>query len=252
MKRRIISLGLLFVIVALSVSCEKTSVSEVVSGPVVVSFSDAGHISAANEYAKAVGGDFVEYSSASDAVVALVNGKADYLVLDEYTGDSFEKQTDNICFYKKCEYNIEYSACFSLANEELCQQFNEAFEALKNDGTITEIKNAAYNNVEYIASEPAKVKGVLTMVCDPVFEHRLYFENDEVKGVEVNIAKEVCAYLGYRLVIKTSGFEDMFLSLDNAEADFIMSCVERTDQRAEHYLFSDVYTTYDYNVYRLK
>ena len=44
----------------------------------------------------------------------------------------------------------------------------------------------------------------------------------------------------------------MFRALDTGEADFIMSCVEKTEQRAEHYLFSDVYATYNYNVYKLK
>ncbi len=252
MKRRIISLGLLFVILVLSVSCKYTSVSEVLTGPVIISFSDAGHISAANEYANSIGGDFIEYSSASDAVVALINGKADYLVLDEYTGNFYEKENDEIYFYEKSGYYIEYSACFSVDNSELCQAFNEAFAALKNDGTIDEIKNAAYNDIDYVASEPAEVKGVLTMVCDPVYDKRVYFENEVLKGVEVDIAKEVCSYLGYRLIVNTCGFEDMFIALDNGEADFIMSCIERTDQRAEYYLFSDVYATYDYNVYRLK
>lgn len=251
MKRRILSLCLLFVIVVLSVSCKKEDV-DLLNKAVVIGPPEAGCVSAARDYANSIGGDYIEYASSSDAVVAVINGKADYVVLDEYSGYTFEEQNKELCFCEKCDYSIEYRACFSIDNIELCEKFNEAFYALEKDGTIDEIKASAYKNEDYIVAETEAVNGVLTMVCDPIFDNRVYLDGEEVKGVDVNIAQEVCNYLGYRLVIKTVQFEDMFVALDNGEADFIMSCVERTDQRAQHYLFSDIYTTYNYNVYKLK
>ena len=78
---------------------------------------------------------------------------------------------------------------------------------MKKDGTIDEIKSTVYNKEEYITSEPTGDKGVLVMVCDPIFDNRVYFdENNELRGTDIYIAKEICNYLGYNLVVETKGF----------------------------------------------
>ena len=253
MERRIISISLVAVMFLLFVSCGKEEKDNPRRQPVVAVSSVSGNVDAARDFAKSKGAECIEFSSDSDAVTAIINGKADYVVLDEYSGYLFEKENDELCFSEKCEYNIEYRACFSLDNSDLCEQFNTAIFEMKKDGTIDEIKSIVYNKEEYITSEPTGDKGVLVMVCDPIFDNRVCFdENNELTGTDIYIAKELCNYLGYNLVIETKGFDDMFSALDTGEADFIMSCIEKTEQRAEHYLFSDVYATYTYNVYKLK
>lgn len=253
MERRIISFCLVAVMLLLFVSCGKEKEDNPIRQPVVAVSSVSGNVDAARDFAKSNGAECIEFSSDSDAVVAVVNGKADYVVLDEYSGYLFEKENDKLCFAEKCEYNIEYRACFSFDNSDLCEQFNTAISEIEKDGTIAEIKTTVYNKEEYITSEPTGKKGVLVMVCDPIFDNRVYFdEKHKLTGTDIYIAKEICNYLGYNLVIETKSFDEMFRALDTGEADFIMSCVEKTEQRAEHYLFSDVYATYNYNVYKLK
>lgn len=233
-------------------SCKKDEDNTFKQTIVAVS-SVSGNVGAARKFAKSKGAECVTYSTDFDAVVATLNGKADYVVLDEYAGNLFEKENDNLVFSEKCSYNIEYRACFTYDNTELCNDFNKAIKALKENGTIENIKTAVYNNEEYVCSKSTGDKGTLIMVCDPIFDNRVCFDdNGVVTGTDVYIAKEVCSYLGYTLVIETVDFEDFFSVIGNGEADFIMSCVEKTEQRAEHYLFSDVYSTYDYNVYKLK
>ncbi len=253
MNRKILSIGLVAVILILLVSCQKDEEYKLFEKTIVAVSLVSGNVDAAREFAASKGAEYVEYATDSDAVVATLNGKADYVVLDEYSGYLFEKENKNLCFSEKCEYNIEYRACFAIDNIELCNKFNETISVLKKDGTIDEIKNAVYNDEEYICSESTGDKGTLVMVCDPVFDKNVCFdENGAVIGTDVYIAKEICSYLGYTLVIETLDFEEMFNALDDGSADFVMSCVEQTEQRLEHYLFSDVYTTFDYNVYKLK
>ncbi len=253
MRRKIISVVLVVVLLLFCASCKKDENENLLKQTIVASSAVSGNVEAARDYGESISGEHIEFSSDSDAVVAVLNGKADYVVLDEYSGYLFENENDRLCFVEKCDYNIEYRACFSLDNSALCDEFNEAFATLKKDGTVDKIKSAVYNNEEYVTSKSTGDKGVIVMACDPIFDNRVYIDdNGKNTGVDVYIAKEVCSYLGYTLVIETMDFENMFLALDEGKADFVMSCVERTDQRAEHYLFSDVYTTYDYNVYKLK
>lgn len=253
MERRIISICLVAVMLLLLVSCQKEEKDNSLQQTVVAVSSVSGNLNAARSFAKSKGAECIEFSSDSDAVTAVINGKADYVVLDEYSGYLFEKENNELCFSEKCEYNIEYRACFSFDNKDLCERFNAAFLALEKDGTINKIKSAVYNNEKYVLSKPTGNKGELVMVCDPIFDNRVYFdENNILTGTDVYIAKEVCNYLGYSLNIEMKSFSEMFDALDTGEADFIMSCVEYTQQRGESYLFSDIYTTYEYNVYKLK
>ncbi len=241
------------VILILLVSCGKDEKDNFLKQPVVAVSSVSGNVQAAREFATSKGAECVEYSIDSDAVAATINGKADYVVLDEYSGHLFQKQNKGLCFLEKCEYNIRYSACFTYENVDLCNKFNDVLAIFEKNGTIDKIKTAVYNNEEYVCEQSTGDKGTLVMACDPIFDNRVYFDDDGiVSGTDVYIAKEVCSYLGYNLVIETVNFEEMFNALDNGDVDFIMGCVEKTEQRAEHYLFSDTYTTYDYNVYKLK
>lgn len=253
MRKRIFCICLAVAMLVLMSSCQNDENENLIREATVASSSVAGNVSAANSYAKSINAQHVEFSSDSDAVVAVLNGKADYVVLDEYTGFTFLRANKSLSFYEKCDYTIEYSACFSYDNTELCDDFNAAIAKLNEDGTIDKIKSAVNNQEIYVTPEPTGDKGTLIMLCDPIYDNRLYFDGaGEPAGTEVYIAKEICNYLGYTLVIKTVSSEDMFMSLDNGAGDFIMSCVERVDQRAEQYLFSNTYAIYDYNVYKLK
>ncbi len=234
-------------------SCSKEESDNAFKQTIVAASSVSGNVQAAREFATSTGAECVTYSTDTDAVVAVLNGKADYVVLDEYSGYLFQEENESLSFLEKCEYDIEYRACFSYDNADLCNAFNEAFKVLKEKGTIDKIKTAVYNNEEYECSNPTGDKGTLVMVCDPIFDNRVYFDdNGVVKGTDVYIAKEICGYLGYTLVIETVAFEEMFSTLDGEGADFLMGGIEKTEQRAEHYLFSDVYSTYSYNVYEIK
>ena len=253
MSKRIFSIGLVLVLLFLLGSCQNGGGNNLTAETIVASSSASGNVSAAKGYAKNIGAQHVEFSSDSDAVVAVLSGKADYVVLDEYTGFTFSKENKSIQFYEKCDYCIEYRASFSFDDGELCDEFNEAFDKLTKDGAIDKIKLAVNNKEEYIPEISTVNNGALVMLCDPIYDNRLYYGDDgEPTGVDFYIAQEVCNCLGYKLIVKTVNAEDLFEALDAGEGDFIMSCIERTDQRADHYLFSNVYATYDYNVYKIK
>ncbi len=253
MNRKILSIILAVVMLLAFTSCSKEESDIAFKQTVVAVSSVSGNVQAAREFATSKGAECVTCSTDTDAVVAVLNGKADYVVLDEYSGYLFQKENDALSFSEKCEYSIEYRACFTYDNADLCNAFNEAFKVLKEKGTIDKIKTAVYNNEEYECSNSTGDKGTLVMACDPIFDNRVYINDyGEITGLDIYIAKEVCSYLGYNLVIKTVAFEEMFGTLNDEGADFLMGGIEKTEQRAEHYLFSDVYSTYSYNAYKIK
>ncbi len=186
----------------------------------------------------------VTYNSSSDVVLAVENGKADYGILDEFELNSYISNQRKIKKKEQCEYSIDYCAYFSLENEELQMSFNEAIAKLKSDGVLDEIKNAHLKGKSFLNSAEDNENGTLTMLCDPSFENRVYTdENGGIAGLDVDIARAICNYLGYDLEIVTVDFDELFIKLQDGDGDFIMSACEVKEERAEYFLLSDTYYT---------
>lgn len=253
MSKRIICVLLSVVCILCFSSCEDDSEVLINKTRYVAVVSDSDETMAAKVYCDSIGGELSEYASSFDAVTAVRNGKADFVVLNEYEAQSFIDSKCELEFSEKCEYKLEYRAIFNFENKKLLNEFNEAIESLTNDGTFDKIKQSHIKGESFNVPDSSGEKGELVMLCDPIFENRVYYNDENVlMGTDVDIAKTICAYLGYDLVIEVADFDTMFFEIESGNADFIMSSAEYTEQRAENFLFSDVYSALEYNVYTRK
>ncbi len=195
----------------------------------------------------------LNYNSVSDCVIAVENGKADFTILDSFEYAMYTASQRKIEFFKKCEYTSDFCAYFSGDSEALCGEFNDALSDLKKDGTIEKIINCYETGNEYSIPFSSGENGVVTMLCDPAFEKRVYCdENGEFYGADIDIARTVFSQLGYTLEIKVADFDELFFMLEKGEGDFIISATELTGERAEEYLASDSYLTLEYYLVRRK
>ena len=218
--------------------------------PLVAVAADSDERIAAEDYCIENDADLVEYNLTSDAVVAVLNDKADYVVLNEFEAQKYIDAGNEIAFVEKTKQKIDYVAWFNIDNPQLQAEFNSAFEHLKKDGVLTAIKDMNKSGKSYTYKNSAPVKGELVMLCDPLFDYILsYNDSGALCGVDYDIANAVCAYMGYELTIKTVEFDEMFNLLSLGEGDFIMSATKYTPERAEYFLASDVYSTLEYHVY---
>lgn len=189
----------------------------------------------------------VTYNSSSDVVLAVENKKAEYGILNEFELYSYKRAGRSIQQKETCEYFMDSCAYFSLENKQLQESFNTAIERLKADGTIDKIKKAHLNDNKFVRKKSDNKKGTLTMLCDPNFQNRVYTNTDgEIIGPDVDIAYEICSYLGYDLEIVTADFDEMFVKLNDGEGDFIISACEIDEDRAEYFLLSDTYFTLNF------
>lgn len=199
------------------------------------------------------GAHILNYNSVSDCVIAVENGKADFTILDSFEYKMYTESRRDIAFFKKCGYSVDFCAYFSGASEALCGEFNDALSDLKKDGTIEEIINCYAKGNEYSVPFSGGEKGVVTVLCDPAFEKRVYCdENGGFYGVDVDIAKTVFASLGYTLEIEVADFDELFIMLEKGKGDLIISATELTGERAEKYLTSDSYLTLEYYLVKRK
>lgn len=80
-----------------------------------------------------------QYNKGADAVMALLNGKVDAVIIDNEPAKSYVAANKGLKIVPT-EYVVEdYAACISKDNEELVAAVNKALEELKADGTLKSI-----------------------------------------------------------------------------------------------------------------
>ena len=83
----------------------------------------------------------------------------------------------------------------------------------------------------------------LIMVTEAGFAPYDYYQNGEIVGVDVDIAKEVAKELGKELVIKDVAFDYIINEVKTGKADFGAAGISYSEERAEQVDFSVNYST---------
>ena len=83
----------------------------------------------------------------------------------------------------------------------------------------------------------------LVMVTEAGFAPYEYYENGEIVGVDVDIAKEIAKYLGKELVIKDVSFDSIINEVKSGKSDFGAAGISYTEERAKEVDF-----TIDYSI----
>ena len=83
----------------------------------------------------------------------------------------------------------------------------------------------------------------LVMVTEAGFAPYEDYENGEIVGVDVDIAKEIAKYLGKELVIKDVSFDSIINEVKSGKSDFGAAGISYTEERAKEVDF-----TIDYSI----
>jgi len=81
----------------------------------------------------------------------------------------------------------------------------------------------------------------LIMVTEGGFAPYEYYEQGEVVGVDVDIAKEIAKHLGKKLVVKDVDFDSIINELNSGKADFAAAGMSITEERLKEVDFSVEY-----------
>lgn len=68
-----------------------------------------------------------------------------------------------------------------------------------------------------------------------------YYENGEIVGVDIDIAKEIAKELGKELIIKDIAFDSIIMEVKTGKSDFAAAGISYTEERAKAVSFSNDY-----------
>ena len=95
----------------------------------------------------------------------------------------------------------------------------------------------------FLISGCGKDDDTLVMVTEAGFAPYEYYENGEIVGSDVDIAKEIAKKLGKELVVKDVAFDSIINEVKTGKADFGAAGISYSDERAEKVDFTINYTT---------
>lgn len=87
-----------------------------------------------------------------------------------------------------------------------------------------------------------KNKGVLVVGSDVPYGVMEFFdENNQISGIDVDIAQEIASQLGVQMIFKDYDWDQIFPLVKSGEIDFAISSITITPERQAEMLFSDHY-----------
>ena len=89
----------------------------------------------------------------------------------------------------------------------------------------------------------SKNENELVLVTEAGFAPYEYYEDGEIVGVDIDIAKEIAKELGKELVIKDVSFDFVINEVKSGKADFAAAGISITPERAKEVDFTIEYTT---------
>lgn len=144
------------------------------------------------------------------------------------------------------EYAVEdYAICVAKENEELLAKLNEALAALKADGTAQKIVDKYISGVEHDLTfqQDAEGKEELIMATNANFPPYEYYENDQVVGIDAEMAAAIADYLDMKLTIVDTEFGSIIGGVQTGKYDMGMAGMTITEDRLESVNFTDSYAT---------
>ena len=98
-----------------------------------------GYIYAMSDIEDAGKGTVAAFPNGNEAVMALVNGKIDCVIIDNEPAKAYVAANEGLKILDSTYVVEDYAACFAKDNTELVEKFNAALEELTADGTIPAI-----------------------------------------------------------------------------------------------------------------
>lgn len=189
------------------------------------------------------------YNKGEDAVQALVQGKADAVIIDSEPAKIFVEKNPSLVILDEPFAEEAYAIAYKKDNQKLGEKLDKALDELRADGTIDSIighwigENADQVSYHAPAGTDYPDDGILIMATNAEFPPYESKSGGEIVGIDPDIMRAVCAKLGKQLVIQDMEFDSIFAAVDSGKADVGAAGITVTDERLQHVSFSQSYTT---------
>ena len=188
------------------------------------------------------------YNKGNDAISSLKNGKIDCVIIDKEPAKAFVEKNSDLSILEEPFTLEEYAICISKKKTELKDKINNALDELKKDGTLDKIINSYIseddNDYKYQSPEGMTYEnGTLVMATNAAFPPYEYYDNNEIIGIDADMARAVADKLNMQLKIEDMEFDAIITAVSGGKADIGVAGMTVTEDRLKNIDFTTSYTT---------
>lgn len=186
------------------------------------------------------------FTKSADAIQALTQGKIDCMVEDEQPAKAFLRLNPSLQILPEEFGHSSLAICVAKENPELMMQINSAIALLRKNGTIDSIVNRHVDRGIAVAyTSPVSHqghKGKLRFSTNAAFEPFEYYDNGEIVGIDIDVARAICDVLNKDLEIVDMEFDAVITSVQTGKADAGIAGITVTEERKKNVNFTAPYT----------
>jgi len=208
-----------------------------------VQLGTTGHVFATENLGEA---EVIPYDTNSDAILALLSGDVDAVIMDNLPALEFVSQNEGrLQQLDEMLTHEAYGISLPLGSPYTAL-FNEAIDILRENGTLDAIINywaADYPDLTRYETPPGTEhpNGTLLMGTNADFPPFEFIEYGEIVGIDPDLARAIGDILGYQIEIVDMDFAGIILAVQTGQVDFGMAGMTITEERLEQVDFTQGY-----------
>ena len=188
------------------------------------------------------------YNSYADMVEALTSHKIDGFPGDEPVIQMIAAENPRLHILEDRLESFEFGIVLPKTEkgEALKRELDDWISKQNSSGELQKMKDKwttgpdNQKTIPNYSSLPAP-KGTLTLATEGAYPPMNYYRDNEVVGLEIDLAARFCESAGYGLEITPMNFDGILPAVQSDKADFALAGITITDERKESVLFSDPY-----------
>ena len=166
------------------------------------------------------------FSSGSELMYHLTSGTLDCVIMENSVASELVAETSGVRILN--QPLLEYDLHFAVAKEnaELLEAVNSALAALRDNGTLNGLRDMYFSGKKYVYIPPEDVEkrpGSLSLAVPTDSPPYSYINvNGEYAGLDIDVARAVCDYLGVDLEITGFDARELVTSVWFGKADLAL------------------------------
>lgn len=185
------------------------------------------------------------FTKSADAIQALTQGKIDCMVEDEEPAKAFLKLNSSLSILPEAFGQSGLAICVAKGNEKLQMDINQAIDSLKRSGVIAHIVSEHIDKqvaVAYHPSDKPHRHGELRFATNAAFAPYEYYDEGEIVGIDIDVARAICDVLDKDLKLVDMEFDAVITSVQTGKADAGIAGITVTPEREKNINFTLPYT----------
>ena len=186
------------------------------------------------------------YTKSADAIQALLQGKIDCMVEDEHPAKAFQRQNPTLKILPEEFGHSGLAICVAKQNPQLLHSIDAAIDKLQKDGTIDSIVRRHIDRNIPVAYTPKPESALssrkIRFATNAAFEPFEYYDNGNIVGIDVDVARAICDEMGVNMEIVDMEFDAIITSVQTGKADAGIAGITVTEERKKNVSFTMPYT----------